>query len=78
MDVFTYITLFYYLEDAGLLDIDNRMHLFCLHYVYQPLIKWHLKQFVHGWNNHPLWQKEISHRTSWGLLGFMRLQLQQT
>ena len=26
--------LFHYMEDQGILDIDDEVHLFCLHYVY--------------------------------------------
>jgi hypothetical protein len=52
--LYIYYSLFYYLEDIELLDIDNPIHLFCLHYVYRLRINWHLQQFVLGWNNHPL------------------------
>ena len=52
--LYIYYSLFYYLEESELLDIDNPIHLFCLHYVYKPRINWHLRQFVQGWNNHPL------------------------
>ena len=41
VDVFTgcihvYYDLFHFLEDVGLLDIDNEMEIFCLHYIFYP------------------------------------------
>ena len=49
-----YYQLFRYLEDVNLLDIDNDLHLFCLHYVFLPRLNQSLSQFIHMWNNHPL------------------------
>ena len=51
---FKYYWLFRYLEDINILDASNEIHLFCLHVVYIPLIRQHLLEFVHGWNNHNL------------------------
>ena len=34
-----YYKLFYYMEDQFLLDINDEVHLFCLHYVFLPRIK---------------------------------------
>lgn len=52
------VILFYHLfnemEDAMLLDVDNYIHLFCLHYVFIPRLNNALTRFLHGWNNHPL------------------------
>ena len=40
-----------YLEDSNLLNIDNELHLFCLHYIFPP----GLFVRVHPlWKNHPL------------------------
>lgn len=47
-----YYQLFYHLEDCGLLDPMNDMHLFCLHYVYRPRINRALNIFKLAWNNH--------------------------
>lgn len=33
-----YYNLFYFLESEGIVDIDNEMHLWALHYVYLPRI----------------------------------------
>lgn len=49
-----YYQLFSYLEDMNLLDIDNELHLFCLHYIFLPRINKSLQAFIQMWNNHPL------------------------
>jgi hypothetical protein len=46
--------LFYQMEDDLLLNIDNDIHLFCLHYVFIPRINNAINQFIDGWNFHPL------------------------
>ncbi len=58
-DVFTGCTalfyhLFYHLEDIGLLNCDDPFHLWCLHFIYVPLINHSLSAFVSGWSHHPL------------------------
>ena len=40
---FLFYYVFFYLEDAGLLDINSASHLFCLHYVFTPRINQHLE-----------------------------------
>ena len=52
-DLFTgcichFYTLFRNLEEAGILNADNPIDLFALHFVYIPLINWHLRCFVEG------------------------------
>ena len=37
-----------------ILNVDNEVHLFCLHYIYIPRINCALSQFLLAWNNHPL------------------------
>ena len=37
-----------------ILNPDNNVHLFCLHYVYIPRINESLGVFCNAWNNHPL------------------------
>ena len=49
-----YHGLFYYLEDTGLLDSNNEVHIFSLHYVYLPRIRHHLDMWKKAWNAHPL------------------------
>lgn len=46
--------LFYFMEDIGILDPDNEIHLYSLHYVFLPRLNAALKTFKEGWNNHPL------------------------
>ena len=47
-----YYRLFYYLEQQGLLDPLNEIHLFALHYIFIPRINEALKLFRDGWNHH--------------------------
>ena len=47
-----YYRLFYFLEEQGLLNPDDDVHLFALHYVYIPRINQALLCFKDGWNNH--------------------------
>lgn len=58
-DVFTNCTilfynLFYYMENNNLLHIENDMHMFCLHYMFERRIDSSLQHFKDAWNNHPL------------------------
>ncbi len=58
-DVNTYITtyfrnLLYYLESLDLLDPLNEVHLFALHYAFEPQFNTAISIFVSQWNNHPL------------------------
>ena len=43
--------LFLSLEEERYLDVDNKDHLFCLHYVYKPLINQMLSNFTTSWLN---------------------------
>ena len=42
------------MEESGLLQIDNPLHKFALHYIYLPHINRTLSSFTSAWNNHPL------------------------
>ena len=46
--------LFHFLESEGILDIDNDIHMWALHYVYLPRIDRELQCFCQQWNNHGL------------------------
>ena len=48
------LNLFHYMENEALLDPDNSVHLFCLHYVYLPRINASITAFVEAWNRHPM------------------------
>lgn len=47
-----YYRLFYFLEQRGLLNPTNILHLFALHHVYLPKINSSLVAFKDGWNMH--------------------------
>jgi hypothetical protein len=42
------------MEDTGILDVNNDLHIFCLHFVFIPQIRQHLSHFASGWNHHGL------------------------
>lgn len=46
--------LFHSMEDDLLLNIENEIHMFCLHYVFLPRINNALTLFTEAWNNHGL------------------------
>ena len=50
----SYAALFYDLECAGALNVDNDADFFALHYVFLPRINSSLPKFTSAWNNHPL------------------------
>ena len=47
-------TLFHAMELSGVLDVDNEIHLYALHFVYLPRIQESLDRFVTVWNSHVL------------------------
>lgn len=49
-----YYDLFYQMEDEGLLDPSNPLHLFCLHYVFLPRINQSLHAFVNAYSQHKI------------------------
>ena len=51
---FLYYSLFYHMEETNILDRDDEVCLFCLHYVFIPRINSSLQNFVSTWNNHSL------------------------
>lgn len=58
-DVFSSCTilfynLFHHMEGNSLLNIENEVHMFCLHYVFLWRINSALQMFTNAWNNHPL------------------------
>ena len=52
--LYIYYSVFFYLEEAGYLDLNNNVHMFCLHYVFIDRINKHICHFVDGWNDHPI------------------------
>lgn len=58
-DVWTAVTSSYYnvlhsLEEEGLIDLSNAVHLFCVRYVFIPRIHTDFQHFKEMWNCHPL------------------------
>lgn len=58
-DVYTVCTYIYHqlfskMENQGLLDADDEMRLFCLHYVFIPRINRDLHDFSEAFNNTPM------------------------
>lgn len=49
-----YYNLFCTMEEEGILDIDNMIHVFCLHYVFIKRINCSLTKFTGAWNRHPM------------------------
>jgi hypothetical protein len=49
-----YYDIFILLEREYSLDPDNNVHLWCLHYVYVPIINRALTIFKNQWNEHPI------------------------
>lgn len=56
-----YHELFTFLESEGIVDPDNDMHLWALHYIYLPRLNQDLADFCSQWNNHGL--RTEGHRT---------------
>jgi hypothetical protein len=52
--LYIYYSVFQYLEENGYLDLSNNIHMFCLHYIFEPRINTHLQSFIQSWNNHPI------------------------
>lgn len=46
--------LFYHLESCNLLDLNNDIHLWCLHFVYIPIINNNLRDWSNAWARHPI------------------------
>lgn len=49
-----YYDLFQHLESEGIIDVDNEVHMWALHYIYLPRINSDLTAFATQWNNHGL------------------------
>lgn len=42
------------MENEGILDSTDELHLFCLHYIYLPRVQRAAAEFRNQWNNHGL------------------------
>lgn len=69
---FVFYNLFYYMEDCGILDLSNDVHMFALHHVFLPRINRNLKMFHEAYNRSPLsTERGLSPTQLWirGMLG---------
>ena len=41
------------MEDMNILDIENEIHMFCLHHIYLPRMNHSLYQYMETWNREP-------------------------
>lgn len=46
--------LFYDMERCAILDASNDLHLWCLHFVFIPLINRHMSNWRNAWVRHPM------------------------
>ena len=58
-DVFQRVTgnfykLFNRMEEVGILDPLNNVHIYCLHYIFIPRIQMALDMYASAWNQHPI------------------------
>lgn len=42
------------MQNQGMLHPDSEHHLWCLHYVFLPIINRHIRNWKNAWVNHPL------------------------
>lgn len=49
-----FYSLFYAMEDAGILDPSSEAHLYALHYIYLPRLNRHLSEFVNAHARAPI------------------------
>ncbi|MEQ2274270.1 hypothetical protein XENORESO_017481 [Xenotaenia resolanae] len=49
-----YYNMLYSLEEEGLIDLSNMVHLFCVGYVFIPRLREDVQVFEESWNSHPL------------------------
>ena len=50
----TFYYIFIAMEEAGILNRNNSLHLFILRYVYLPRINVAVDSFTNAWNKHPM------------------------
>ncbi len=61
-----YYSVFTYLELQSLLNIEDNIDIFVLHFVFKPRINRHLEDFVQGWTCHKLrTEKSMSPNQLW-------------
>lgn len=63
-----FYSLFYAMEDAGILDPSSEAHLYALHYIYLPRLNRHLSEFVNAHARAPI---STEHNKSLNNCGFL-------
>lgn len=72
-----YYSVLHTLEDQGLLDISNQLHLFCCHYIFIPRLQMSLDVFRDAWDNHPIrTEQNMSPNQLWQI-GDMQCPIQE-
>ena len=64
---FMFYYLFYHMEECGILDASNELHLAALHYVFLPRINRHPLSLLRATTEDPLVPSTIKHPSSFGL-----------
>lgn len=70
----TYHRLFYFMEAHQILDKENEVHLFTLHFIYIPRINISLQRFREGWNNHKVRTERYKSPNQMYVEGCLQLQ----
>ena len=64
--VYIYYNLFSHLERSNLLNVENDIEMFVLHFVFQSRINIHLNAFAEGWDCHKISdEKNLSPKQLW-------------
>ena len=63
--------LFRHMEEVHVLNVDDEIHIYCLHYIFLTRINTALQQFCDGWNNHPLSSEGGCRLCNFGLVAFV-------
>ena len=67
---------FYFLEDTGILNVDNEFDLYSLHYVFLPIIQKQLNLFSQAWACHSLRTEGNRSPQQLWILGFHAMSVQ--
>ena len=67
------LSLFSFMEENGIRNINDDIHMFCLNYVFIPQIQKDLTDFLNGGINMVFQQKEIKLQCNFGFKGWFAL-----
>jgi hypothetical protein len=54
--LYLFYDIFHALQRFGILDHENEVHLWCLHFIFLPDVNNHLQSWRQAWIHHPLTQ----------------------